>query len=127
MKNLLFAVFAAVAIVGCVDPERAAERRAKLITAIFPSKSDQHGLHLVFPLESRGFYSTLQIVFFPELVSDQEIMRRANWYCSQYKDGTGAPRKAYVKEPFEESAATLADGRRRNARSVWITCLDPKK
>ena len=124
MKTLFITAIAACALTACsVDPQAAADRRQALIQNTFPDPADQSGLHLVFPLESGGFNSTLEIIYFPGVVSDSAVMNRADRYCARYKSET-VPGKAFVRKPAKDITATLADGSSRKARQIWVTCFD---
>lgn len=95
-----------------VDPQAAADRRATLINQVFPSEADRKGVHLAFPIETG-----MNIVFFPDEVSQRQIDQRMNDYCARI----GHP-QTKVSRPPEPSSATLEDGSKRAATSVWYDC-----
>ncbi|NVK16512.1 MAG: membrane lipoprotein lipid attachment site-containing protein [Rhodobacteraceae bacterium] len=74
MKRIFIGFLITAALSACsVDPQAAADRRQSLIQHIFPAPADQRGLHLVFPIESFGYYSSMLIVFFPNEVSEGTV------------------------------------------------------
>ncbi|MGR3621251.1 lipoprotein [Pseudophaeobacter sp.] len=123
MKRILTGLLITAALTACsVDPQAAADRRQSLIQHIFPAPADQRGLHLVFPIESFGYYSSMQIIFFPNEVSEGAVSKRVARYCSQHTGKT----QAFTKRPAEATMANLADGSQRPATSIWYTCRPPK-
>ncbi len=122
MKHLLLGL-AVVSLAACsVDPQQAADRRQALIQHVFPNPADQRGLHLVFPIESFGYYNNMVIIFFPDEVSQNAVSQRVARYCAPHTGTT----KAYTTRPAQSISATLADGSKRPATQVWFSCKPPK-
>ena len=122
----MFAACVALALAGCqVDPQAAADRRASLMQSIFPSAADRQGLHLVFPIESGGLLSYLEIVYFPDEVAQSSIADRANRYCQRFANNnvTG---NAFLRQGPIEGTVTLDDGTVRNIRRVDYSCFPPR-
>lgn len=104
---------ALVAVAACsVDPQAAKQRRDALIDQVFPSEAEQKGIHLAFPVDTG-----MNIVYLPEEVSQQDVDRRMSGYCARI----GHP-ETKISRPPEPSTATLADGSKRAATSVWYDC-----
>ena len=119
MKKALILSFLAATVAACSsDPQAAADRRQAYIQSIFPNPADQTGLHLVFPIESGGFNSILEIIYFPEVVSEGTVMQRTANYCSKHRDEA----KAYVRTPTADTTANQADGTQRNAKRIVVSC-----
>ena len=124
-KSLLLLALTALVAACSVDPQAAHERRQELIRYFFPNPSDQTGLHLVFGVETYGYYSNLEIMYFPDEVSERTIKKRVGRYCAQFKS-TGTTGQAYTRDPSKPATATLADGTTRPAQRIWLSCYEKK-
>lgn len=118
-----FIAISALAIISaCVssDPEAAAERRQALIQQIFPALSDQQGIGLVFPIESGGFYSSLEIIYYKNEVSESEIIRRTSNYCAAHTGNTSAT----LKRRGSLTEVPHSDGTKHPAAQIWLSCFN---
>lgn len=124
MKNLIL-IALSIGILNACTPtlHTAAKNRQNLINQIFPNPADQIGFHLVYPLEVSGYRSLLQIIYFPDQVSQTTVKTRVSRYCSQFKDHPQTSGQAYIESPPEPTIAVLADGTERDAVLTWMTCL----
>lgn len=124
-KTFLFAAAAAVLSACSVDPQAAYERRQALIKQIFPNPADQQGLHLVFPIESGGFYSILEVIYFADEVSESTVKQRVGNYCAKFKSRNTSG-QAFTRKPSTPVNATLLDGTTRPAQQIWLSCYRKK-
>jgi hypothetical protein len=124
-KSLLLIALTALVAACSVDPQAAHERRVKLIQQIFPNQADQKGLFLVFPIEVYGYYATLDIIYFPDEVSESTVKKRVGKYCAQFKN-RGATGQSYPRDPSKPVTVTIADGTTRPAQEIWLSCVEKK-
>ncbi|MGG7567597.1 hypothetical protein ACQ5SO_15710 [Rhodovulum sp. DZ06] len=122
MRALVLLPTALLALAGCAAPRPMTDaERAIAVGALFQPPADRPGIHGIFGVESYGYLSNLEITYFPDEVSDAEVMARADRYCRRHKD-KGAADTARSRGAPSDGTVTLSDGTERAARSVWITC-----
>ena len=122
MRALVLLPVAALAIAGCAAPRPMTDaERDAAVGAMFQPPADRVGIHGIFGVESFGYLSNLEITYYPDEVSDAEVMDRASRYCQRHKD-RGAADRARSRGAPSDGTVTLSDGTERAARSVWITC-----
>lgn len=126
MRMFAMLALTALAAAGCTTatPEQRERDRAAIIAALFPDKADQAGIHSVFGVEAYGYYSTLEIIYFADEATDEEIKARVDRYCGRYK-ASGATDISYPRRPPQDVEVTLAGGVTRSARQVWRSCVAP--
>lgn len=120
---LISALLATAAVAGCAQsPEKREETRLARLNYFFPSPADQQGLHFVYAIEYFGFFSTLEIGFYPDAVTQAEVMARADAYCAR-QTASQATDEARLKYEPKDGPVKLVDGTTREMRSIWVTCL----
>jgi hypothetical protein len=120
LKAVLAATLSAALLSGCVSEEVATDRRGNLIAQVFPDPSDRQGIFLAFPLESAGGLGKLEIVWFPDEVSQNEVVRRVQAACSR-SPVAGFTGQVGIAKDFGTAAINTPSGP-RNARQVFFSC-----
>ncbi len=121
--HLAVALFTALLVAGCAaSPEQAARNRAALTDKVFPDPADRQGVFLTFPLESAGVYNTLEVLWFPDQVTQGEIVRRVQGFCLR-QGTTRFSGKVGIKKDLGTKAVTLANGQKKMARGAFFSCL----
>ncbi|MGG7567598.1 hypothetical protein ACQ5SO_15715 [Rhodovulum sp. DZ06] len=122
-RLLASTLLVAAAVAGCAQsPEKREETRLARLNYFFPSPAEQQGLHFVYAIESFGFFSNLEIGFYPDAVTQAEVMARADAYCAR-QTASRATDKARLKYEPKDGPVELADGTTRDMRTIWVTCL----
>lgn len=121
-RPVIAAVLAATTFLsGCVSEEGAAERRGNLIAQIFPDPLDRQGMFLAFPLESGGGLGSLEIIWFPDEVTQDEITRRVQGACARTPVARYSGQVGIGKDLGSTTIDTSAG--QRTARQVFFRCL----
>lgn len=121
LKPLIVSAAAVGLLAGCVSPEGAADRRGNLIAQIFPDPLDRQGLFLAFPLESGGGLGSIEMIWFPDDVTQGEVVRRVQGACARTPTPGFSGQVGISKDLGTTSIDTTTGP--RTARQVFFKCL----
>ncbi len=71
-------------VVGCsVDPQVAAERRAKDIESLIPNPADRDGVYLVYPYAGAGSFTAITFFWEPSKISENKARQIVSGICAR--------------------------------------------
>lgn len=111
------AFFLLFAVAGCsVTPEQAQVNRDNRLANQFPAAADRFGMHTVFG----DRLSDLTVSYYPDRVSESEVLRRMGGFCAR----NGAGSFATIKERLPNLTRTtpLGDGSEILVQAFRIRC-----
>jgi Flp pilus assembly protein TadG len=120
-KSVAAATLAAALLSACVSEEGAADRRGNLIAQIFPDPLDRQGIFLAFPLESGGGLGSLEIIWFPDQVTEGEVVARVQGACARTPT-PGYTGQVGISKDLGTTSIDTTTGP-RTARQVFFKCL----
>ncbi len=106
-------------VAGCsVDPQAAAERRAKDIESLIPNPADRDGVYLVYPYAGAGSFSAITFMWEPSKISETKARQIVSGICAR----AGRSGSISIKKDTGTSTRTLPDGKTITIRDVWFGC-----
>ncbi|MGB1235434.1 MAG: hypothetical protein ACPG5U_06860 [Planktomarina sp.] len=119
MNHFILIGTMAFALAGCLDPS-VDERKASMandIATAFPSAADRDGIFMASPRGRNSPATVFHIGFYPEAVSDNQVLSRLQKYCDA--NGLGQANVAKVRGggwKIRQDDGTLKDARRGEFR-----------
>ncbi|MEP6265775.1 MAG: hypothetical protein ABJ139_00375 [Paracoccaceae bacterium] len=107
-----------------VDPQSARDSSQSLIESIFPNPSDRQGIYFAFPLETGGFYSQVEIIYFSNEVSETEVTNRMTRYCLRYKSDHVSG-QAYIRKRGTAGERTKPNVSVAPVATIFYSCFAP--